>query len=245
MIMLLVLLFTGHLLKAQNDQFQFSRLDINNGLSHNWVTCIMKDNKGFMWFGTLSGLNKYDGYKFKVFKHSISDTTTLNDDFIVSIAEGPDDKIWVETRNGFNIYDPLKDVFIHDIAGYLKSINIPDANIIAVKKDAMGNYWFIHSVYGIYKYNPLTKTTVHIAHKPGNTNSIYSNNVSDVSLDSKNNIWLIYYNGVIECLNPENNTVIYHTDKISKNYTNSNLPSKLFIDNKDQEPELWTRCSSD
>src|ERR1700743_3902643 len=122
--LLVALLLTGINANAQHDQFRFSRLDINNGLSHNWVTCIMKDNKGFMWFGTLSGLNKYDGYKFKVFKHSISDTTTLNDDFIVSIAEGPDDKIWVETRNGFNIYDPLKDVFIHDIAGYLKSINI-------------------------------------------------------------------------------------------------------------------------
>lgn len=230
------LLFLGFVSKAQHEQFQFSRLDINNGLSHNWVTCIMKDSKGFMWFGTLSGLNKYDGYKFKVFKHSISDTTTLNDDFIVSLAEGPNNKIWVETRNGFNIYDPLKDQFIHDVAGYLKSINIPDANITAVKKDATGNYWFIHSVYGIYKYNPATNITTHIAHKPGSTNSIYANNVSDISLDSKNNIWLIYYNGVIECLNPENNSVIYHSDQISKNYTNSSLAFKLFIDNKD---DMW------
>jgi len=236
LIMFFALIFTGQLLKAQNDQFQFSRLDINNGLSHNWVTCIMKDSKGFMWFGTLSGLNKYDGAKFKVFKHAISDTTTLNDDFIVSIAEGPDNKIWVETRNGFNIYDPLKDSFVHDIAGYLKSINIPDANIIAVKKDRIGNYWFIHSVYGIYRYNPVTKITTHIAHKPGNTTGIYANTVSDVSLDSKNNIWLIYYNGVIECLNPENNTVIYHTDNVSKNYTGSTVPFKLFIDNKD---DMW------
>lgn len=226
----------SHISEAQHDQFQFSRLDINNGLSHNGITCIMKDSKGFMWFGTLSGLNKYDGYKFKVFKHAISDTTTLNDDFIVSLAEGPDHKIWVETRNGFNIYDPLNDRFVHDIAGYLKSINIPDANIITVKKDAIGNYWFIHAVYGIYKYNPVTKVTTHIAHKPGNITGISANNVSDISLDSKNNIWLIYYNGLIECLNPEGNTVIYHSDKISKGNTNSSLAFKLFIDNKD---DMW------
>jgi signal transduction histidine kinase/ligand-binding sensor domain-containing protein/DNA-binding response OmpR family regulator len=236
LIILLALLGMSHISAAQHDQFQFSRLDINNGLSHNWVTCIMKDSKGFMWFGTLSGLNKYDGYKFKVFKHAVSDTTTLNDDFIVSLAEGPDNKIWVETRNGFNIYDPLNDRFVHDIAGYLKTINIPDANIITVKKDAIGNYWFIHAVYGIYKYNPVTKTTIHIAHKPGNVSGISANNVSDISLDSKNNIWLIYYNGLIECLNPENNTVIYHSGKISKNNTNSSLAFKLFIDNKD---DMW------
>src|SRR5579875_2633637 len=85
--------------QAQEDQFQFSRLDIKDGLSHNQVTCITKDSKGFMWFGTLSGLNRYDGYKFKVFRHSTTDTTSLNDDFIVNIYEGPQNKLWVETRN--------------------------------------------------------------------------------------------------------------------------------------------------
>ncbi len=235
-IALFLLLFISIHLKAQNDQFQFSRLDINNGLSHNWVTCIMKDSKGFMWFGTLSGLNKYDGYKFKVFKHSISDTTSLNDDFIVSIAEGPDNKLWIETRNGFNIYDPLTESFIRNTGPYLKSINIPDANISSVKKDAKGNFWFIHPVYGVYKYNPVTKTTTHIAHIPGDPESISSNTVCDVSLDSKGNIWLIYYRGALECLDPETNKVIYHTDVISKNYSFSGIPFKLFIDNKD---DFW------
>ena len=235
LLLLLAALFAGLLARGQNEQLQFSRLDINNGLSHNWVTSILKDSKGFMWFGTLSGLNKYDGNKFKVFKHSHSDTTTLNDDFIVSLAEGPENKIWVETRNGFNIYDPDKEVFEHDIAGYLKTLSIPDASIVGVKKDAVGNYWFLHSVYGIYRYNPHTKVTTHIAHRPGSTGGIYANNISDISLDSKRNIWLIYYNGIMECLNPEGTTVIYHTDIISKSYTNSNLPFKLFIDNKDDK----------
>src|SRR5476651_101211 len=103
LVVFIALLFTGNILIAQNDQFQFSHLDINNGLSHNDVTCILKDSKGFMWFGTLSGLNRYDGYKFKIFKHAVSDTTTLDDDYIVSISEGPENKLWVETRNGFDI----------------------------------------------------------------------------------------------------------------------------------------------
>src|ERR1700733_10496802 len=94
-----MLLCFAALTKAQNNQFQFSHLDINNGLSHNEVTCIFKDSKGFMWFGTLSGLNRYDGYKFKIFKHSVSDTASLYDDYIVSINEGPDSKLWILTRN--------------------------------------------------------------------------------------------------------------------------------------------------
>jgi len=230
------LIMSSSTLVAQHDQFQFSRLDINNGLSHNWVTCILKDSKGFMWFGTLSGLNKYDGYKFKVFKHSISDTTSLSDDFIVSIAEGPDDKLWIKTPNTFNIYDPLKENFIRNTAAYLRSINIPDDNITSVKRDAKGNFWFIHSVYGVYEYDPKTKKTTHIAHIPGDPDSISSNTVCDVSLDSKGNIWLIYYRGALECLDPETNKVIYRSNAISKNYAFSNLPFKLFIDNKD---DFW------
>jgi ligand-binding sensor domain-containing protein len=58
----LLILITARL-KAQSNQFQFSHLDINGGLSHNDVTSIFKDKKGFMWFGTISGLNRYDGYK--------------------------------------------------------------------------------------------------------------------------------------------------------------------------------------
>jgi len=233
--LLVALLLTGINANAQHDEFQFSRLDINNGLSHNDVTCIMKDSQGFMWFGTLSGLNKYDGYKFRTFKHSLTDTTSLNDDFIVSIAQGPGNKIFVETRNGFNIYDPAKENFSHDVAGYLKALNIPDANITAVKKDRLGNYWFIHAVYGIYKYNPVTKTTTHIAHKPDDTSSIYSNDISDVNLDSKGNTWLINNNGLIERLDNQYK-VVSRLTAISKNYLSPGIRFKLFIDSND---DFW------
>jgi ligand-binding sensor domain-containing protein len=59
---------------------------------HIWINCILKDSKGFMWFGTLSGLNKYDSYKFKIFNIR-RDTVSLIDDLIVSINEEPDDKL--------------------------------------------------------------------------------------------------------------------------------------------------------
>ena len=231
----LVLVFISLEVQAQHDQFQFSRLDIHDGLSHNWVTSIMKDNKGFMWFGTISGLNKYDGFKFKVYKHSSKDTTTISDDFIVSLTEGPDNKIWVEMRTHFNIFDPITETFNHDVAGYLKSIHIYDAYITSIKKDRLGNFWFLHPGYGIYKYNPSTKTTAYIQHKPGNNSSIGSNDVADITLDSKGNAWLIDYNGLLEELNDQNQ-VVYRSDVISKNNASATVPFKLFIDNKD---DFW------
>src|ERR1700743_3766502 len=90
----LLMLCAAGFANPQNNQFQFSHLDIGTGLSHNNVTSIFKDEKGFMWFGTLSGLNRYDGYKFKVYKHTLNDSTSLDDDYIVNILRGPYAKLW-------------------------------------------------------------------------------------------------------------------------------------------------------
>src|SRR5438552_401033 len=122
----LALLLSAASARCQSNQFQFSHLDISSGLSHNNVTSIFKDDKGFMWFGTLSGLNRYDGYKFKIFKHEVNDTTSLDDDYIVSVTAGPQNKLWVETRNGFNIYDPATEKFSHDITSFLRTVGIPN-----------------------------------------------------------------------------------------------------------------------
>jgi len=234
------LLITG-LLKAQNDQFQFSRLDLNNGLSHNQVNCIFKDSKGFMWIGTVSGLNKYDGYRFKVFKHSESDTSSLNEDNVLSINEGPDQKIWVETRNGFNIYDPATEKFSHDINGYLRSVSIPDAHITAIKKDRRGNFWFLHATMGLFKYDPQSRKVIHLLHSAADTASIYANTVSDLSQDSKGNIWLSYYSGVLERLNPQNYKVNYRSYAVDKLPASLNTSYKIYIDNQD---DLWAYAPS-
>src|SRR5215831_20928478 len=99
------------LLHAQTGQYQFSHLDISDGLSHNQVNCILKDNKGFMWFGTMSGLDRFDGYNFKVFRHRQNDSASLTDDYISGMMEGPEGKLWVENSNGKNIYDPVTEKF--------------------------------------------------------------------------------------------------------------------------------------
>ena len=236
LILSVLLLSSTCLLNAQNNLFQFSHLDIKNGLSHNEVTCTLKDDKGFMWFGTLSGLNRYDGYNFKIFKHAVSDTTSLDDDYIVSIAEGPENKLWVETRNGFNIYDPATEKFSHNISGYLRTIAIPDRFIEAIKKDQSGCFWFLHQTQGLYKFDPVTGKTVHLMHSDANKNSIYFNTISDLAQDSKGFFWLIYRSGVLECLDPRNYSIKYRSFKFNKLPAELNSSYKIFIDKQD---DIW------
>ncbi|MGZ3778606.1 MAG: ligand-binding sensor domain-containing protein, partial [Mucilaginibacter sp.] len=88
-LLVVALFFTCINAFGQSSQYRFSQLDISNGLSHNQVTCIFKDSEGFMWFGTASGLNRYDGYSFKIFKHDADNKNSVLNDFIKNIYEGP------------------------------------------------------------------------------------------------------------------------------------------------------------
>ena len=230
------ILFVINTVVAQNNQYQFSHLDITNGLSHNEVNCIYKDHNGFMWFGTMSGLNRYDGYTFKIYKHNKKDTSSLSDDFIVNIYEGPEQKLWIETRRGFNIYDPSTEKFEHDIAKSLALLQIPNVNIQRIKKDRFGNFWFLHSSLGIYKYNPISKKVIHLEHNDGVSTSLYSNDIGDITETANGDFWIIYKNGLIEKIDHQTNTISSRISFLNKLHGREQGNYTLFCDKQD---DLW------
>lgn len=75
-------------------------LGIEHGLSNNAVTCIFQDSRGFMWFGTFDGLNRYDGYSFKVFRNRLDDSTSLIYNWITAVNEDKKGNILVGTGQG-------------------------------------------------------------------------------------------------------------------------------------------------
>lgn len=90
----------------------FDKYDIRDGLSQTIVNCIEQDQKGFLWFGTQDGLNKFDGYKFKVFKPDPFDENSISDNFINDIVSDKNNLIWVATEAGLSIYDDDHDSFL-------------------------------------------------------------------------------------------------------------------------------------
>ena len=87
--------------------YRFAHLTIDEGLSQNVVTAILQDERGFMWFGTQDGLNRYDGYRFLTFKHDPEDPTSLSGNYIDQLYQVPGESvIWIGTYNGLNRYDP-------------------------------------------------------------------------------------------------------------------------------------------
>ncbi|MDO6854076.1 two-component regulator propeller domain-containing protein [Cellulophaga lytica] len=96
---------------AQENSLQYSqKLTITEGVAHNGVTSILEDSRGFLWFGTYEGLNKYNGYEFKVFKNTL-EQNILTSNRVRSINEDTKGNIWIGTDHGISIYNYKKEKF--------------------------------------------------------------------------------------------------------------------------------------
>ncbi len=92
-------------------QYRFSHLGIAQGLSQNSVQCVFQDSEGYMWIGTQDGLNRYDAYSFRIFRHSNNDTNSISDNFVIGITEDDAHNLWIATRNGMNHFDRKTEKF--------------------------------------------------------------------------------------------------------------------------------------
>ncbi len=134
-------------LTAQGRNYYFRHYTNEEGLSHNTVYCSIQDKRGFMWFGTKDGLNRFDGHTFKCYKHEKNDEKSVRSNYITSLHEDADGLIWVGTNTGLCCYDPNTDDFTN-----LDSLFNHREEIGDLKTDSRGNLW-IQTYSGLYRYN--------------------------------------------------------------------------------------------
>jgi len=90
-------------------EIAFNHLTVQSGLSNNKVNTVIQDRTGFIWFGTEDGLNRYDGYNFKIFRHDPSDSNSLSGNSVWSLMEDHIGNIWIGTKGGvLNRFNPRK-----------------------------------------------------------------------------------------------------------------------------------------
>lgn len=218
---------------AQRAPDQFSHLSVRDGLPHNQVNCIYKDSKGFIWFGTLSGLAKYNGFDFKVYKHSVSDSTTLDDNDIRSISEGPDGLLWVQSRKGFSLYDERLDRFQRKAAANLRKFSITENKIRALKKFGNTRYLYISMISGFYHYNSQTKKLDHINHVIGKTNTINAVPIVDIGICQNGDLWVLHADLALERLDHADYSVKKRIVTFSNMFPGENATYKVFVDRQD------------
>lgn len=113
---------------AQPGSMKFKRLNTNHGLSQSFVASIAQDKKGFMWFGTEAGLNKYDGYKFTVYRNNPENASSLRSNAVWSLFVDSKGRMWVGTVTGLDLFDEEKNTFTHLQGNYCIRDILEDEN---------------------------------------------------------------------------------------------------------------------
>jgi signal transduction histidine kinase/ligand-binding sensor domain-containing protein/DNA-binding response OmpR family regulator len=148
-----LLLFGSARLTSQNLQVKY--LNNEHGLSNNAVNAIFQDHNGYIWFGTYDGLNRYNGYDFKVFRNIIGDSTSVNSNAINTIDEDALHRLWVGGQKDVSIYNPISDRFStphYTLPDGTVTQNLKD-NVVAVKV-IKNNYTLIGSQHnGLFYVN--------------------------------------------------------------------------------------------
>lgn len=153
----LLVFYTSNLLSQEYLNFHFKKIQVDDGLSESAVYCIMQDMKGFMWFGTKDGLNRYDGYNFRIFRNNPNDTRSLGNNFIRCIAESDINILYVGTDVGLYIMNTIDESFYKVTTKTDKGIDVTSAvNALYVEKS--GKVWIGSMTQGVFVYDPKEKT---------------------------------------------------------------------------------------
>jgi PAS domain S-box-containing protein len=200
-------------LYPQKDDVKFEHL--YEGLSQNSVLCMSQDSKGFMWFGTYDGLNRYDGYKIKIFKSEIGNPYSLSNNTVRFIFEDRSGNIWIGTDGGLNQYDREKERFIH----YINDPNDPrslSSNMVQwICEDTLGIIWIGTYTGGLNRFDREKKQFIRYLHDPKDFSSISHNLVSCVYVDRSGNLWAAT-NGGLNLFDSKRNCFIrYQHDPIN------------------------------
>lgn len=221
---------------------RFRILNTDDGLSSNQVNSIYKDHKGFLWIGTRSGLNRYDGYNLKVYKNNPSDSTSLIDNFVRKVIGDKNDNLWILSPNSkLCIYDPIKDKFYHSLKQFDKNIKIPQNNISDINIDNAGRVLITNDFFGVYIYDINTGETTWLKSENGNPNSILSNDVSSIKQNSEGDFWIINRQGILEKINSKTLNVEKRTPVFSDVIENDGENFRLFIDSSN---DVWVYSES-
>jgi ligand-binding sensor domain-containing protein/signal transduction histidine kinase len=169
-------------------ELRFTHLTTNDGLSQGYVTAILQDRRGFMWFATRDGLNRYDGNSFVVYKNNPNDPGSLSSNFIQDLIEDDRGYLWIATNTGVNKFDPTTE----RCTRYLHDPNNPNslggAYITSIARDSRSYVWFGTQSSGLDKFDPTTGTFTHYLN---DSDGQFVGRIAHVVADSHRDVWFV------------------------------------------------------
>ena len=235
-------LFSAQLLKAQQNQITFEQLNISDGLSHSLLAAIAEDKNGFMWFGTQDGINRYDGYNFKVYQPGRGPRTPIAS-WVNKFYLDREDQLWITYQGkGINRLDTRTEMFYQYLAdpnkpGSITDIQVQPMNIYISNvfyEDALNNLW-VGTQGGLNIYHRETDTFTGYINEPGDSLSLSDSGIISLDGDSKGRIWVGTKNG-LNLLDPKTGKCKRFMKADNLNSLNDSSISTIFVEN---DSTIW------
>ena len=225
---LIFFLIVPVILYPQEEDTQFERISVEQGLSQSSVHCIFQDSKGFMWFGTEDGLNKYDGYQFTVYNNNPDDIGSLSSNEVWAIYEDSSEVLWIGTiGGGINKFDRNTEQFTPYKHDPDNPNSISDNRVMSVYKDHSGVLW-IGTENGLNKYNREAGIFTHY---------LQNTSVSSICEDKSGTLLIgTIGDGLFKCDRSMQEFINYKYDINEHNSLSDNQVWSLY---KDKSDFLW------
>ncbi|MCW8848703.1 MAG: triple tyrosine motif-containing protein [Melioribacteraceae bacterium] len=257
----IILLFPSYFVLAnsfstENSNYNFKKIGIEEGLSQSSISSIVQDSRGYIWFGTATGLNRYDGYEFVIYQNDFNDSLSISDNDITELYQDKNGFLWIGTTDGIlNKFDPLTETFEHfDIAKSSEWYSLEEqdfynypltftrylnSTITSITEDKQGFLWIATWGKGLVKFNPSNGAKRYYYHLRNNSNSLSSNKIVSLLNDNNNNLWIGTFGGGLNRvqLNLNNSEDIL----FEKFYLNSKFLFGTIITSiiEDSENNIW------
>jgi PAS domain S-box-containing protein len=232
-----ILNYSPIFLYALKQEIKFDHISIEDGLSQSSVNCILKDRRGLMWFGTQDGLNRYDGYKFKIYRHQPDNSNSISDSHINCFYEDRKGVLWVGTREGLDHFDREKEIFIRYKKDQPPPFKLSDNEIVAIGEDREGVLWIGTFAGGINKFDLKKNHFVVFQHDIYDSTTLNSNRISTLYIDSSDVLWIGTQDVGLDRFDRKNGKFFHYIHNASDpNSLSNNYVTAIAAD---RQGELW------
>ena len=214
--------------------YLFKTLDARSGLISSQINCVLKDQRGYVWFGTPAGLYRFDGYTFKNFQSNSQDGSSLPDSYIISIQEMLDGNLWIETSAGFCVYHPQTESFERDMKQVYASMGIEGKpNVVFI--DRHKNFWASIPNKGVVAYNMQQQTDYEFGYT-NDAHGIPQGNICAIG-ECRDGAIVVYEDGRLVCCDiMHQQHTVWQTDLIAQEHLRKSKSLKVFADQMDN---IW------
>lgn len=219
---------------AATGVYLFKTLDIKNGLSSSQINCILKDARGYVWFGTPAGLYRYDGYTFRNFQSNSKDGSSLPDSYILSIQEAMDGNLWILTSAGYCLYHPQTETFERDMKQVYSRMGIEgQPNVVYI--DRHKNLWASIPNKGVVAYNMQQQLLYEFGYTDDN-HGVLQGNICSIG-ECRDGAIVVYDDGRMICCDiMHQQHTVWATEHIAQQHLRKSTSFKVFADHLDN---IW------